>query len=127
MHGWPGSHFEHLDLFDLYRKKYSPDDLPYHTIAVSLPGWTLSSGPPLDRDFDTEDIARLMNKFMIGLGFGSGYICQGGDIGSFTAKVMAGTYDECKGAFNQVHSTYRASEMRHWLLTDAFLPHSCTL
>ncbi|ETI25700.1 hypothetical protein G647_02474 [Cladophialophora carrionii CBS 160.54] len=99
MHGWPGSHFEHLDIFDLYRNKYSPEELPYHTIAVSLPGWTLSSGPPLDRDFDTEDIARIMNKLMIGLGFGSGYICQGGDIGSFTSKVIAGTYDECKDNF----------------------------
>ncbi|EXJ57262.1 hypothetical protein A1O7_07609 [Cladophialophora yegresii CBS 114405] len=99
MHGWPGSHLEHLDIFDLYRNKYSPEELPYHTIAVSLPGWTLSSGPPLDRDFDTEDIARIMNKLMIGLGFGSGYICQGGDIGSFTAKVIAGTYDECKDNF----------------------------
>ena len=106
MHGWPGSHFEHLDLFDLYRKKYSPEDLPYHTIAVSLPGWTLSSGPSLDRNFDTEDIGRLMNKLMVGLGFGNGYICQGGDIGSFVAKVIAGTYDECKG----VHCEYLPKE-----------------
>jgi pimeloyl-ACP methyl ester carboxylesterase len=98
MHGWPGSHFEHLDIFDLYRKKYSPEDLPYHCIAVSLPGWTLSSGPPLGKDWGVEDTGRIMNKLMVGLGFGKdGYICQGGDIGSFTSKVMAGTYDEVKG------------------------------
>ena len=97
MHGWPGSHLEHLEIFDLYRKKYSPEDLPYHLINVSLPGWTLSSGPSLDRNFGTPDIARIINKLMVGLGFGSGYIAQGGDIGSFTAKVIVGTYDECKG------------------------------
>ncbi|KEF50993.1 uncharacterized protein A1O9_12947, partial [Exophiala aquamarina CBS 119918] len=99
MHGWPGSHLEHLKLFDLYRKKYTPEDLPYHVIAVSLPGWTLSSGPPLDENFTLADIARIMNKLMVGLGFGSGYICQGGDIGSLAAKVIAGTYDECKDNF----------------------------
>ncbi|KIW44806.1 uncharacterized protein PV06_03252 [Exophiala oligosperma] len=98
MHGWPGSHFEFLDILNLYRKKYSPEELPYHVIAATLPGWTLSSGPPLTRDFDTLDVARLMNKLMHGLGFGSGYVIQGGDIGSFTGKVMIGVYDECKAA-----------------------------
>lgn len=98
MHGWPGSHFEFLDILNLYRTKYkSAEKLPYHIIAATLPGWTLSSGPPLTRDFDTLDIARLMNKLMHGLGFGSGYVIQGGDIGSFTGKVMIGVYDECKG------------------------------
>ncbi|KAK5209300.1 hypothetical protein LTR41_004836 [Exophiala xenobiotica] len=97
MHGWPGSHFEFLDILTLYREKYSsPEDLPYHIIAVSLPGWTLSSGPPLTKDFGMEDIGRIMNKLMLGLGFGSGYVLQGGDIGSFTAAIMSGTYDECK-------------------------------
>ncbi|KAH0832487.1 hypothetical protein AYO21_05169 [Fonsecaea monophora] len=107
MHGWPGSHLEHLEIMDLYRNKYSPEELPYHVIAPSLPGWTLSSGPPLTKNFTTEDIARIMNKLMVGLGFGSGYICQGGDIGSFTAKVMAGTYDECKG----VHYNFAVSSV----------------
>jgi microsomal epoxide hydrolase len=103
MHGWPGSHFEFLDILTLYREKYSsPEDLPYHIIAVSLPGWTLSSGPPLTKDFGMEDIGRIMNKLMLGLGFGSGYVLQGGDIGSFTAAIMSGTYDECKGESCQV-------------------------
>ncbi|KAK5418788.1 hypothetical protein LTR06_002538 [Exophiala xenobiotica] len=100
MHGWPGSHFEFLDILTLYREKYSsPEDLPYHIIAVSLPGWTLSSGPPLTKDFGMEDIGRIMNKLILGLGFGSGYVLQGGDIGSFTAAIMSGTYDECKDNF----------------------------
>jgi microsomal epoxide hydrolase len=97
MHGWPGSHMEFLPLLDLYRKRFTEETLPYHLIAVSLPGWTLSSGPPLDKDFRTADIARVINNLMVGLGFGSGYVCQGGDIGSLTARVIAGVYDECKG------------------------------
>lgn len=108
MHGWPGSHFEFLDILSLYREKYSPENLPYHIIAVSLPGWTLSSGPPLTRDFGMEDIGRIMNKLMVGLGFGSGYVLQGGDIGSFTACIMSGTYDECKA----VHYNFAASSQK---------------
>jgi microsomal epoxide hydrolase len=114
MHGWPGSHFEHLDIFDLYRKKYSPEDLPYHCIAVSLPGWTLSSGPPLGKDWGVEDTGRIMNKLMVGLGFGKdGYICQGGDIGSFTSKVMAGTYDEVKGVHCECHIQLKICRTNH--------------
>jgi microsomal epoxide hydrolase len=97
MHGWPGSHLEHLGLFDIYRSKFTPDDLPYHVIAVSLPGWTLSSGPPLNKNFAVADIARVMNSLMVGLGFGAGYVCQGGDVGSITARFMAAFHEECKG------------------------------
>lgn len=97
LHGWPGSHLEYLPTLDRYRKKYSPKELPYDVVAVSLPGWTLSSGPPLGKNFTMEDIARIMHKLMIGLGFGSGYVCQGGDLGSLISKIMAGKYNECKG------------------------------
>ena len=34
---------------------------------------------------------------MVGLGFGSGYIAQGGDIGSFVSRELAAKYDGCKG------------------------------
>lgn len=35
---------------------------------------------------------------MIGLGFGQGYVVQGGDLGSFIARAMAVKHDECKGS-----------------------------
>lgn len=39
-----------------------------------------------------------MHKLLLSLGFGStGYLVQGGDIGSLIARVIAATYDECKG------------------------------
>jgi microsomal epoxide hydrolase len=37
-----------------------------------------------------------MNKLMVGLGFGSGYAVQGGDIGSYTSRIMAAKYDSCR-------------------------------
>lgn len=43
------------------------------------------------------DSARIMDKLMVGLGFEAGYALQGGDIGSYTARIMAATYDGVKG------------------------------
>ena len=62
----------------ILREKYTPETLPYHIIVPSLPGYTFSSRPPLDRDFRLEDTARLLNRLMISLGFGNGYVVQGG-------------------------------------------------
>ena len=78
------------------KQKYTPTTLPFHVIVPSLPGYGYSSGPPLDRQFRVEDIARYMDALMVGLGFGSGYIAQGGDIGSFVARVLTATFDNCK-------------------------------
>ena len=96
LHGWPGSFLEFLPLLSKLRQKYSPDELPYHIIVPSLPGYA-SSRPPLDKEFGIEDVARLMNDLMISLGYGAGYMVQGGDVGSKVARVMAAKHDECKG------------------------------
>lgn len=87
-------------MLDVIKKQYSSSDLPYHIIVPSLPGYTYSSGPPIDKDMDQNDMPRIMNKFMIALGFGeSGYVAQGGDIGSGVARRSAVQFDECKGMF----------------------------
>lgn len=96
MHGWPGSFCEFLPMLDLLRSQYSPDTLPFHAIVPSLPGYGLSSGPPVDRDFDVKDAARLLNRLMVSLGFGAGYVAQGGDVGYFLARILSAEYDECK-------------------------------
>jgi microsomal epoxide hydrolase len=42
-----------------------------------------------------------MNNLMIALGFGeSGYVAQGGDLGSFVSRQLAIEFDECKGMFS---------------------------
>lgn len=96
-HGWPGSFLEFLPMMGLLREKFTPENLPYHIIAPSLPGYTLSSQPPLHKDWRVEDSARIMQKLLLSLGFGAtGYVAQGGDIGSMIARTLAVTYPECK-------------------------------
>ncbi|KAK5681832.1 hypothetical protein LTS10_006365 [Elasticomyces elasticus] len=96
-HGWPGSFLEFLELFGILKDKYSPKDLPYHVIAPSLPGYAYSSGPPVDQNYSVNQMCDHMHKLMVGLGFESGYLAQGGDIGSFVGRYLAATYDACKG------------------------------
>ncbi|KAF7592106.1 hypothetical protein BBP40_000712 [Aspergillus hancockii] len=91
-----GSFLEFLPLLSLIREKYTPATLPYHFVVPSHPGYTFSSGPPLDRDFGAEDVARVANQLMVNLGFESGYVAQGGDIGAKIGRILAVDYDGCK-------------------------------
>jgi microsomal epoxide hydrolase len=105
LHGWPGSFVEFLPLLDLLRKKYTPDTLPFHAVVPSLPGYTLSAGPPLDRNFHVKDAARYMNRLMVQLGFGGGYVAQGGDVGYVIASILSG-YEECKAVHGELSIHY---------------------
>lgn len=96
-HGWPGSVCDFIDMLDLIKQKYSPADLPYHVIVPSLPGYAYSSSLPLDVDYGIDLAAGAMHNLMIGLGFGSGYLVQGGDLGSFVSRMLALQQDACKG------------------------------
>ncbi|KAK3713535.1 hypothetical protein LTR37_008493 [Vermiconidia calcicola] len=96
LHGWPGSFLEFLGVVDEFKSKYNEDSLPFHLIIPSLPGYGYSNGPPTDKNFTTEGIARVMDKLMIGLGFESGYVTQGGDIGSFVSRVLGTISTACK-------------------------------
>ncbi|KAH7374487.1 epoxide hydrolase [Plectosphaerella cucumerina] len=95
LHGWPGSFLEFLPMLDLLKNKYTPDTLPYHVIVPSLPHYGLSGGP-LDVELTLEAAARILNQLMLDLGFGGGYGVQGGDIGSFLARILSATFPECK-------------------------------
>ncbi|KAF5615120.1 microsomal epoxide hydrolase [Fusarium tjaetaba] len=98
LHGWPGSFLEFLKILSILKERYTPDTLPYHVIVPSLPGYAFSDKPPLDKDFGIRDVSRIVNSLMVQLGFGGGYIAQGGDIGSRISRVLAAIYDECKAA-----------------------------
>ena len=84
-------------MLSLFREQYSPANLPYHLLVPSLPGYTLSSGPPPTTNLTTEAVARIIDRLMASLGFGSGYIAQGGDVGSFVSVTLAANHDACKG------------------------------
>jgi pimeloyl-ACP methyl ester carboxylesterase len=100
LHGWPGSVVEFLPLLLSLRSRYAgsgPASLPYHIIIPHFIGYGFSDPPPLDKDFTHVDNARLMSKMMHALGFSkSGYVVQGGDLGSATALVVASDDPACK-------------------------------
>ncbi|KAJ5352500.1 hypothetical protein N7452_001474 [Penicillium brevicompactum] len=96
LHGWPGSFLEFLPMLDLIRNKYEPAQLPVHLIVPSLPGYTLSSGPPQDQAWFGEDAARIIDKALKMLGFDR-YVVQGGDVGSLIASLLGTTYDSVIG------------------------------
>ncbi|KAF2165285.1 hypothetical protein M409DRAFT_55708 [Zasmidium cellare ATCC 36951] len=102
LHGWPGSFLEFLPMLQLFKEKYTPETLPYHLVVPSIPGFTLSAMPLLDRDISQGDAARILNKLMVNLGFGSGYVAQGGDIGSKVARILAVNHKEAKGKYHQL-------------------------
>ena len=81
-------------MLSLLRDKYTPENLPYHLIVPSLPGYTFSSPPPLDVDYDITACARLFNLFMTRtLGFAR-YIVQAGDVGSKIARALGSAYED---------------------------------
>ena len=87
---------EFFSIMKILSEKYTPENMPYHIVVPSLPGYAFSTPPPLTRDFQLQDVGRIMNSLMSELGFGSGYVVQGGDLGSKIASIMAATYDEIK-------------------------------
>ncbi|KAF2104730.1 alpha/beta-hydrolase [Rhizodiscina lignyota] len=76
LHGWPGSILESLGALSVAKEKYSPEDLPYHLIVPSLPGYCLSFGPLLNKEFSIEDIARTTD-------------IDSGDIGANTCRPLS--------------------------------------
>jgi microsomal epoxide hydrolase len=72
----------------------------------SFPGYTFSSPPPHDRDLRIEDIARIFDKLMVGLGFADGYVVQGGDIGSKVGRIMAAEHASCKGIYKMLSTCF---------------------
>ena len=95
MHGWPGSILEFLPYLKVVKERWSPEELPWHIVVPSLPGYTYSGGPSTKSEWTNEDMAYCMNEVMVGLGL-SGYIAHGGDIGSFLSRICAVRYDACR-------------------------------
>ncbi|UPK97554.1 hypothetical protein LCI18_008489 [Fusarium solani-melongenae] len=95
LHGWPGSFLEFLLILDLLRKRYTPETLPYHIIVPSFPHYGLSGGPS-HVELTLDAAARLLHQLIADLGFGDGFAVQGGDIGSFLARILCAEYSACK-------------------------------
>jgi microsomal epoxide hydrolase len=97
LHGWPGSFLEFLPILTLLKNKYKPDTLPYHVVVPSLPGFAFSTGPPVDQSFGNKDCPRIIDGLMQHLGFGKGYVAQGGDYGALLCNALSSdTFPSCK-------------------------------
>ncbi|ODN94636.1 hypothetical protein L198_04775 [Cryptococcus wingfieldii CBS 7118] len=95
---------EFYGILDLVKKQYTPETLPYHIIVPYLLGYAFSS-PPLEGPFSVQDVAFVLNNLMKGLGFGGGYMAQGGDVGSFVTNALGMYPNECK----LIHLNFRLS------------------
>lgn len=91
---------EFFPLLQRLQDGYSPSTLPYHVIVPSLPGFCFSDSPPLTRDFNLSDVSAIIDKLMIDLGFGGGYVAQGGDLGSKIGRILGAKYAACKGLYS---------------------------
>lgn len=105
MHGWPGSFLEFLPMLSLLKQKYPANELPYHVIVPSLPGYGLSEGTNTERQWSMSEGALMLDKLMVGLGL-SGYVAQGGDIGSYFARILAVESEHCKAVHREYLSAY---------------------
>ncbi|SCV68230.1 BQ2448_351 [Microbotryum intermedium] len=91
-----GSFLEFIPILTDLKTRYAadPSSLPFHVIVPSLIGYTFTSGPPTDRDYDVIECSKVMDKLLVGLGC-SGYIAQGGDIGSWVSRYLGVKSDHC--------------------------------
>jgi len=92
----PGSFLEFLPCLEILRARYSPASLPYNIVIPSLVGYGFSSSPQTRSGIGMTDLAWVMNSLMLGLGFRNGYVAQGGDIGSYVARILGSKFKECK-------------------------------
>ncbi len=96
MHGFPSAFTDFLPMMQLLVDKYTPETLPYHVIVPSLPDYGLSGSPSRNVETTLDLAGRIMNQLMIDLGFGDGYVAQGGDLGCWLARLMSARHKECK-------------------------------
>jgi pimeloyl-ACP methyl ester carboxylesterase len=81
-HGWPGSFLEFLDVIE-------PLSRDFHLVLPSIPGFAFS-GPPRERGWDVDRVARAWAELMRRLGYGR-YGAQGGDWGAGVTRALAVT------------------------------------
>ena len=100
-------------MLSLLQKQFSQDSLPYHIIVPSLPGYGLSSKYTADK-FTLGDATRLINSLMVELGFGNGYVTQGGDMGGVISTMLVSTYQECKACHGRISIQFPNLPSSHW-------------
>ncbi|KAN0062036.1 hypothetical protein ACQY0O_006031 [Thecaphora frezii] len=110
LHGWPGSFYEFLDCIKPLAHPGNLSRIHFDVVVASQPGYTFSSGARgvateaksgkargihsgRDGDLLMQDVARIMDKLMVGLGYRH-YAVQAGDWASMVLRCMAIRYPE---------------------------------
>jgi pimeloyl-ACP methyl ester carboxylesterase len=79
-HGWPSSVFEFHKLIPMLtqpEKFGGRADQAFHVVAPSIPGYGFSSAPT-KLGFGIVDTCHKFHALMLALGYGGGYVAQGG-------------------------------------------------
>lgn len=92
MHGWPGNFTEIAKCLPLLISPQDASNPAFHVVAPSLIDFGFSSRSGKD-GFNTTQHAHTYHKLMQRLGYEK-YVIQGGDTGSFIARVMVQWYPE---------------------------------
>jgi pimeloyl-ACP methyl ester carboxylesterase len=85
-----------MNLVEYFKKKYSPEDLPYHIVVPSIPGYGYSSGAPVDKDWTLLDSVRVLHGVLMELGFKNGFISHGCNLGAWISQELGRNYPTCK-------------------------------
>jgi len=91
-HGWPGSVVEFIEVIDVLAEPRSAEDLAFHVVAPSLPGFGFSAVPD-EPGWGPERVADAWAVLMDRLGY-QRFITQGGDWGSFVSTHLAVRHPE---------------------------------
>ena len=89
LHGWPGSFLEMMELVPLLSNNA---DMPFDLVIPSLPGYGFSQKVTTP-GCGVQPMARLVNRLMESLGYGS-FGIHGGDFGSGVGTALALKYPE---------------------------------
>jgi len=127
-HGWPSSWMDFIPIMQLLADKYTPETLPYHIIAPSIPDFGLSTRSDVtETELDFYKAAGALNELMKALGFGisedadgkkkGGYIAQGGDVGSGLTSALGGGFEDCRA----VHCEFLLFFFSHFFLCISFV------
>ncbi|KAL1877130.1 hypothetical protein Plec18167_004815 [Paecilomyces lecythidis] len=87
-HGWPGSFVEATRVVHPLTQPQNTDDLSFHFVAPSIPGFGFSPAPTKS-GVGPEVVARAYKILMTDVLGYSRFVTQGGDFGSFITRSMA--------------------------------------
>ena len=98
LHGWPGSFFEFLHLVEplAHPERFGGDAADgFDVVVPSLPGYAFSDRPA--RPIGPRTTAGHIDALMKGLGYGGGYLVQGGDWGAAVAAWLGLEHGTARG------------------------------